>query len=299
MSTYGAGGGARAATAATLRNIAAQFPDMARAAQRGDPAALQDIQRILASGNATPRNLNSRVGVPVGGVADRKLTVPPRAMPESEMIPAPPQPRTGGMSDLEGAPVRAPDGPRANDADELFTDGPPPKRPGYGKAVAGAAAAGAGGAYIANQMRDDGATTADLKAETKPPPSVTTAEETPAKTSPREQAYAMMADLNARRRAAGGEVPDARKTQAEIDRLLMVASQGDNAQVRSNSVPKPSGPTDYRTMAQQKLAELNAWQARHGSGHPRSMQLKAEMQQLYSLADKQANARTTAFPRRG
>lgn len=322
-----------------FENVARQFPDLYRAAAvDGDPSALAQLQRIMLSGSADPRGLGTTAGIPipsqqarigtsagapVGGIADRGLIpAQSRAMSvpgsrdlaplddgiiDAEFINLGEQPRiTGpsggsGVQALEGMPI----GRAGDDIASLFDDAPPPSRKGgMGRALAGATAAGLGGAWVANEMRPrDGAsgdTTADLKAETKPPPSVASVSDAPAapeKPNYREQAYAMMKELNARRAAAGAEVPGAKQTVAEINRLLAMASKEDNAAIQANSVPAPSGPTDYRRMAQQKMAELNQWQGQHGVNHPRSRQLRAEMQQLYALADQQANARTTALPR--
>ena len=296
-----------------IANLASQFPDLYRAATvDGNPAALMELQNLMLSGGAAPRGMGgptirqprigTTAGVPVmdrvdGGLvpAGRRDMIPyDDGIIDAEFMPA----GQSALGDLDGMPV----GRASDDMAGLFDDSPAPRKRGRLGPIAAAAGAGLGGAYVANQMRSRpkpaGATTADLKAEAKPPPSVQTAQEAPIKANYREQAYAMMKDLNARRRAAGGEVPDARETDAEINRLLSLASKEDNAQVRSNSVPSPAGNTDYRRMAQQKLAELNAWQGQHGANHPKSRQLKAEMSQLYAMADKQANERTTAFPGR-
>lgn len=303
--------GAAGFSRGAIANVASQFPDLYRAATvDGDPSALMELQNIMLSGGAAPRGMGgptisqprigTTAGIPVrdrvgGGLVPagrRDMIAYDDGIIDAEFEP---QSALGG---LDGMPV----GRAGDDVAGLFDDSPAPRRRGMAGKVIGAVGAGIGGAYVANEMRprtrDAGATTADLKAETKPPPAVATAEDAPIKANYREQAYAMMKDLNARRRAAGGEVQDARQTEAEINRLLSMASKEDNAQVRSNSVPAPQGNTDYRRMAQQKLAELNAWQSQHGAGHPKSQQLKAEMSRLYAMADKQANERTTAFPGR-
>ena len=305
--------GAAGFSRGAIANVAAQFPDLYRAATvDGDPSALMELQNILLSGGGAPRGvggptlsqprIGTTAGIPVTGRVDGGLVPAGRRdmIPYDDGIIDAEFSPTGqsSLGDLEGMPV----GRGGDDVAGLFDDSPAPRKRGMAGKIAAGAGAGIGGAWVVNEMRprtrDAGATTADLKAETKPPPSVATAEEPPIKANYREQAYAMMKDLNARRRAAGGEVQDARQTEAEINRLLAMASKEDNAQVRSNSVPAPQGNTDYRRMAQQKLAELNAWQAQHGAGHPKSQQLKAEMSRLYAIADKQANERTTAFPGR-
>jgi hypothetical protein len=287
----------RLASAGARSNIAAQFPDLYRAARAGDPGAVREIERILEAGTATPRNLGFE------GSPSRELTPfgtrGPGLLAGNELIPAPtramtpqgdfPPPPKRGVLALEDARPN-----RAAVADDLFDDGPLPSRSRAGRKIAAAGAAGAGGAWVVNEMRPrdkaDGQTTADLHAEQKPPPVV----ESPAKPNYREQAYAMMKDLNARRREAGGEVAGAAETQAEINRLLMLASDEDNAAINTNTVPAPTGTSDYRRMAQQKIAELNAWRRQNGREHPQVSSLMAEINRLTRMADDQANRRTTA-----
>lgn len=287
----GFAGASAAATRAVFKNLASSNPVLYQRAVQGDPAAIRALSQMAGDvpriGSNTPTarlgtSAAETVGNPYSGTRgydpERGLIVREREL----MAPGP-----GGLDDLNGVPM----GRAAGDMDELF-DASPRKR---GRVAAAGALAAGGGALALNSMRPV-ATTADLKAEAKPPPSVPTMEAAPK--SAREQAYALMKDLNARRRAAGGEVPDGPQVDAEVKRLLSMASKEDNSQVRSNSVPAPASNTDYRRMAQQKMAELNAFQATHGANHPQSRQLKAEMSRLYAMADDQTNARTTAFPGR-
>lgn len=119
-------------------------------------------------------------------------------------------------------------------------DAEPPRR-GFNWKPAAAAAAAGGGLYVATQRDDDEpaltstAGTADLKAETSPPPAVATEEEPPVREpaapamGPRERAHAMIKQLNDMRRAAGGEVPQAKAMMAEINRLLAESNRQRNA----------------------------------------------------------------------
>lgn len=125
--------------------------------------------------------------------------------------------------------------------------------------------------------------TADLAAETSPPPSV----EAAVPTSPREQAHALQRQLNEMRAAAGGEVPEAPAMRREIQRLFDMADAQTNAAARSGVAPQGGDPL---SAARRILADLNA-----GRIPPaQRSQAQAEMQRLYRLADAQANAQTAA-----
>ena len=124
--------------------------------------------------------------------------------------------------------------------------------------------------------------TADLAAQTRPPPSVTT------KMSPRDQAMKMIDDLNARRRAAGGEVPDAPETMKKINSLLAMSNEQSAAASRGDIPVQGNGP---REQAQKILAQLNAMRRQAGGEVPQAGQMLAEVRRLQAMADKQANAR--------
>jgi hypothetical protein len=300
------------------RNIAAIAPELIDAVRRGDPEAVLEFQRIMASGNAQPRGLgfvgsDSTDVIPFG-------TRGPGVMAGNELIPAPqrgmtvppsgdfPPPPRGGIFDLEGPPPRR--GLPDNSSNMRTVDDPnyPPKKGGGGRTAAGAAATGAAGAtgawWVANQpeaIKKAGGsdtksrgTTADLAAESRPVPSVTTKEPAPIKPNYREQALALQKELNAKRRAAGGEIPEAQKMRAEIQRLFDLADKETNAAARRGQAPKPTGANDYLGQARQILAALNA-----GTIPPNQRaQAQRRMKQLYDMANRQDNARTTAYPRR-
>lgn len=124
--------------------------------------------------------------------------------------------------------------------------------------------------------------TADLAAQTRPPPSVTTPQ------SPRDQAMKMIDDLNARRRAAGGEVPDAPETMQKVNRLLAMSNEQSAAASRGDIPVQGNSP---REQAQRILAQLNAMRRQAGGEVPQAGQMMAEVRRLQAMADQQANAR--------
>ena len=106
--------------------------------------------------------------------------------------------------------------------------------------------------------------TADLAAQTRPPPSVTTPQ------SPRDQAMKMIDDLNARRRAAGGEVPDAPQTMQKVNRLMAMSNEQSAAASRGDIPVQGNGP---REQAQRILAQLNAMRQQAGGEVPQAGQM--------------------------
>jgi hypothetical protein len=135
-----------------------------------------------------------------------------------------------------------------------------------------------------------GSSTADLAAETSPPPSVTTQE--PAPISPRDQAQELMRDLNMRRRAAGGEVPEAPAMMREIDRLMAMSNQTMAAASRGEVA---TGGDDPHMQAARLMAQRNEM-LRRGMPTQQARQMMAEIQRLQRLGDAQRNARQA--PRR-
>ena len=109
--------------------------------------------------------------------------------------------------------------------------------------------------------------------------------------SPRDQAMAMIADLNRMRREAGGEVPEAPAMQKEINRLLGQSNQAASAASRG-AVAVGGGP---REQAQTLLSQLNAMRRQAGGEVPQAQQILREVDRLNALSDRQTNARTTAF----
>ena len=156
---------------------------------------------------------------------------------------------------------------------------PPGLLPAAGLGIAGLGA----GIYMANQAGPpQPMSTADLAAQANPPPSVQTT------TSPRDQAMQMIDDLNARRRAAGGEVPDAPQTMQEVNRLLAMSNEQSAAASRGDIPVQGNGP---REQAQRLLAQLNAMRQQAGGEVPQAGQMMAEVQRLQAMSDQQANAR--------
>ena len=132
--------------------------------------------------------------------------------------------------------------------------------------------------------------TADLAAETSPPPQIMTQE--PAPISPREQAQELMRDLNLRRREAGGEIPEAPAMMREIDRLMAMSNQTMAAASRGEVA---TGGNDPHMQAARLMAQRNEM-LRRGMPTQQAQQMMAEIQRLQRLGDEQRNARQA--PRR-
>ncbi len=140
-------------------------------------------------------------------------------------------------------------------------------------------------------MGDGEMSTADLAAETSPPPSVMTEE--PAPLSPRDQAQELIRKLNLMRREAGGEVPEAPAMQREINRLMAMSNQTLAAASRGEVA---TGGSDYHMQAARLMAQLNDQRRRAGGEVPQARQMMAEIARLQRLGDDQRNARQA--PRR-
>jgi len=159
-------------------------------------------------------------------------------------------------------------------------------------ALTAAGVAGLGGIGVYSMMDGDpdesegasGVTdtsgTADLAAESAPPPVV----DGPPDYS--FQARELMDKLNAMRRKAGGEVPEAKAMMAEINRLLDLSNKQKNAPGY-----EPPMPTDYHGEAQRLLQKLNARRMEVGGEVPETNQVMAEVRRLQALGDQQRNAR--------
>jgi hypothetical protein len=100
------------------------------------------------------------------------------------------------------------------------------------------------------------------------------------------QARELMDQLNTMRRAAGGEVPEAKAMMAEINRLLELSNKQRNAPDY-----EPPMPTDYRGEAQRLLQKLNARRMEVGGEVPETDQVMAEVRRLQALGDRQRNVR--------
>ncbi len=125
--------------------------------------------------------------------------------------------------------------------------------------------------------------TADLVAESRPAPAV---EATPV--SPRDQAQALIAQLNQMRRTAGGEVPEAQQMMQEINRLLALSNQSRNAMTPQQA----QGSSDPHIQAQALIAQLNEMRSKAGGEVPQAQKIMAEVRRLQSQGDEMRNART-------
>jgi hypothetical protein len=161
-------------------------------------------------------------------------------------------------------------------------------REGLGELGAAAATVGIGaglssmypsGESPAQGDMTDTSGTEDLAAESSPPPATP---EAPADYS--FQARELMGKLNAMRRAAGGEVPEAKQMMAEIDRLLGMSNQQKNAPGY-----KPPMPTDYHGEAQRLLQDLNARRMEAGGEVADTQKVMAEVRRLQAMGDKMRN----------
>lgn len=146
---------------------------------------------------------------------------------------------------------------------------------------------------------DDTMATADLAAEQTPPPTVEVREEP---LDAREQAHALMKELNMRRRQAGGEIPEAPQMIRQIETLLAQADDAGNARMRQTmegGPPSASGPQDYHGQARDLIAQVNMMY-RQGMtpNSPEVQRVMQEVRRLQSMGDAQRNAGTTAFPGR-
>lgn len=159
-------------------------------------------------------------------------------------------------------------------------------------ALLAAGAAGLGGVGIYSMMDGDPdashasgditdtSGTAELASESSPPPLVN---------GPPDysfQARQLIEELNAMRRAAGGEVPEAKAMMAEINRLLAMSNKQKNAPGY-----QPAMPTDYHGEAQRLLQKLNADRMEAGGEVPHTQEVMAEVRRLQALGDQQRNAR--------
>lgn len=98
------------------------------------------------------------------------------------------------------------------------------------------------------------------------------------------QARQILARLNAMRRAAGGEVPEAPHMIAEANRLLAMSDQQRNAPGY-----QPAMPTDYHGQATLLLQKLNQMRRQAGGEVPEAPQMMAEIRRLQAMGDKQRN----------
>lgn len=111
---------------------------------------------------------------------------------------------------------------------------------------------------------------------------------------PRAEAQALIADLNERRRKAGGEVPDAQQTMARINDLLSKSNQQRNSRSPQEAAAVAKGnPSDYHAQAQALIAQLNDMRRQAGREVPQAPQIMAEVRRLQAMGDQQRNAAQT------
>jgi hypothetical protein len=172
-----------------------------------------------------------------------------------------------------------------------------------GRIAGGVGIAGAGIGAIDLMMPNEngdppvrGSSTADLAAESRPIPSVESTPdeapampEAPAPEMPPDysfQARELMNKLNAMRRQAGGEIPEAPQMMAEINRLLGMSNKQRNAPGY-----QPAMPTDHHGQAQMLLQKLNAMRMEAGGEVPEAQQIMAEVRRHQAMGDQMRNAR--------
>jgi hypothetical protein len=170
-------------------------------------------------------------------------------------------------------------------------------------AVGGALIGGAGGlAYMAtpgtapkmpaasaDDAISDPADNAALAEETSPVPSVPATDDIPEPVAPprpdyKHQARELIDQLNAMRRSAGGEVPQAAAMTKEIDRLLAMGDEQVNDPAYEETLPP-----DYHAQARMLLDKLNAMRMEAGGEVPDSVAILAEVRRLQALGDEYRN----------
>lgn len=307
----------------------ASSTDVVSRADTGFPAASASVSDVMP-GAGVPGTALVPAGPRALATRERGLIVPPsRSLsagddlfddgmgfdsPAPPRLPPPNQPRIGGPPDRPTPP-----------GGSLVDDGEVPPRPIRGaptaaparrldpRLAAAAIAAGTAGAFrlgtdllfpegeAAAELAEPAAaelaasapsSTADLAAETSPPPSISVAS---GELAPREQAHELIARLNLMRRNAGGEVPEAPAMQREINRLLDMSNQTMAAASRGEVAMAGNDP---HAQATRLLAQLNQMRRDAGGEVPEARQIMAEVSRLQQAGDAQRNARTTAFPRR-
>ena len=100
------------------------------------------------------------------------------------------------------------------------------------------------------------------------------------------QARELMNQLNAMRRQAGGEIPEAPQMMAEINRLLGMSNKQKNAPGY-----QPAMPTDHHGQAQMLIQQLNAMRRKAGGEVPEAQQIMAEVRRHQAMGDQMRNAR--------
>ena len=295
------GGGMIPAEPRGLSNPNALTPDNLLARLRG-PDSLYRPSSTEVGRPRLPRLPDKRLstnveleGIP--GPRPRVYQVPPRRL-------------TGAV---EEAVEDVPDF-RFRDPVRTVDEFPPPAR-GAWKPLAAAALAGAAataGKYIYDQFQNDNVAStdaeftpmpaggdsaidstdgaADLAAETSPPPVMETQEDPmDAPVDYSVEARKVIDDLNARRRAAGGEVPEAKEMMAEANRLLALGNQ--TRQATYAAAPQDDA-SRYFQQAQGLIDQVNQMY-RQGMtpNSPEVRQVTAEVRRLQQMGDSLRNRR--------
>ena len=263
------------------------------------PAPLRGIpgegQRRLGSRQGVPGDLTGP-GVMVRGSRGLSTDVRLPRLTDENSFDASAQRWADNMQDPSG--VRSPP-PGASAGWQRLANSPAGR-------IAGGVGIAAGGIGAIDMMMPrengdppvQGSSTADLAAESRPVPSVeATEDEAPAmpEAAPAApemppdysfQARELMNKLNAMRRQAGGEIPEAPQMMAEINRLLGMSNKQKNAPGY-----QPAMPTDHHGQAQMLLQKLNAMRMEAGGEVPQAQQIMAEVRRLQAMGDKMRNAR--------
>ena len=263
------------------------------------PAPLRGIpgegQRRLGSRQGVPGDLTGP-GVMVRGSRGLSTDVRLPRLTDENSFGASAQRWADNMQDPSG--VRSP--PPGTSAGWQRIANSPAGRIAGGVGIAGAGI-GAIDLMMPNENGDPpvrGSSTADLAAESRPVPSVeSTPDEAPAmpEAAPPApemppdysfQARELMNKLNAMRRQAGGEIPEAPQMIAEINRLLGMSNKQRNAPGY-----QPAMPTDHHGQAQMLLQKLNAMRMEAGGEVPEAQQIMAEVRRHQAMGDQMRNAR--------
>ena len=234
----------------------------------------------------------------------RELAKPPEPPPAPERIAAEFEEQINPRS-RESAPelLRMPDeGVMDAAPPEMYPRGTiqPKRKPQVGMSgrdVASAAGVGAviGGATQLglNAIDPPGSTTADLAEDSRPAPKVEATPEVPQPTvaqAPRDysmEARALINRLNDMRRAAGGEVPEAKAMMAEINRLLELANQTRSATYVA--APQDDASRLYQ-QAQALIDQVNAlYRQGQSPNSPEVQRLMADARRLQQQGDSLRN----------
>lgn len=137
---------------------------------------------------------------------------------------------------------------------------------------------------------------ADLVEETRPAPKVPARDDVEpqvakAPTDYSAQARVLINRLNDMRRAAGGEVPQAKEMEAEIERLLAMG----NEQRREPDFQPADDASSRFKQAQELINQLNAmYREGLSPNSPQAQQLMAQIRKLQAEGDAMRNSRTAA-----